>query len=130
MKKLLFVAGLMASCALLFTGCKKDDDVKTSTHQVQYVVEGSANVNITSVTYTNSQGDLETKSNLSGQTWTSETITIDPAKVAAIAVACTETTTDNKTGTLVAKIIVDGKTVKENPSEGNILQVGTSYGWQ
>lgn len=130
MRKLLFVASLAAVSALLFTGCKKDDDAKASTHQVQYVVEGSSNVNITSVTYTNAQGDFETRSNLNGQTWTSETITIDPSKVTVIAMACTESTTDNKTGTLVGKIIVDGKTVKENPSEGNILQVGTSYGWQ
>lgn len=131
MRKFLFVASFAAVSALLFSGCKKDDDgVKSSSHKVQYSVEGSANVSISSVTYTNASGDLESKSNLSGQTWTSETFTIDSKEVPALAIACTETTTDNKDGSLTVNIIVDGNIVKHNTGTGNILQAGVSYGWQ
>lgn len=131
MKKFLFVASFAAVSALLFSGCKKDDDgVKSTSHKVQYKVEGSSNVSISGVTYTNAAGDYDSKSNLSGQTWTSETITIDSKVVPAIAIACTESTTDNKDGSLTVKIIVDGKTVKENTGTGNILQASTVYAWQ
>lgn len=135
MKKFLFVAVFAAVSALLLSGCSKDDKEtgpKNSTHTVQYTVEGSANVEVTGVTYINEKGDNESRTDMSGSnTWKSEEIKINTATVPLLVISCIESTTDfAKNGVLTVKIFVDGKQVADNTSRGDVMQATASYSFR
>lgn len=134
MKKFLFVAVLAAVSAFLLSACSKDNDngPKNGTHTVYYTVEGSANVEVTGVTYINAKGEHESRTDMSGSnTWKSEEIKINSADVQLLVISCIESTTDReKNGVLTVKIFVDGKQVAENTSRGDVMQATTSYSFR
>lgn len=131
MKNLLLASFAVAS-AFFFSACSKDDKdngPKGSTHTVQYTAEGSANVEITGVTYVNAKSENESRTDMGGSnTWKSEEIKINTATVRQLVISCIESTSDfQKNGVLTVRIFVDGKQVAENTSRGDVMQATTSY---
>lgn len=128
-KKILSAIVLLLAFSIVSVSCSKDDDNTPDTkkeRKVKFKAFTSDNATISIVIHTNAQGDAQTHTNVNAKTWESPEITI-PATVPAInfgANGGTINTNDN--GKLTVQIIMDGKVVKENVSNGNILSATTS----
>ncbi|AFD06689.1 hypothetical protein [Solitalea canadensis] len=123
-KKILSIIVVLLAFSIVNVSCKKDDDNNPGTskeRKVKFKAFTSDNAKISIAIHTNAQGDNQTNTNINAKTWESAEITI-PASVPAInfgANGSTNTLGDN--GKLTVQIIIDGKVVKENVSNGDVL---------
>lgn len=126
MKKITFLIILAIAGSFLFSGCSKDKDGPKGSHKVVFKLVGSNNVLISSIVYSNENGDPTSVTGVDSQNWTSEELTI-PNSVHAITINGGASTVDGEDGKLTVQIIVDGKVEKENSSTGPILSVQSVY---
>lgn len=119
--KILSLSLIVLTATLLFS-CKKEDT--KSSHVVEYRVSVTSG-SLSSLVYTNSQGDPTTKSNVSGSTWSSGPITI-PSSVQMVGFGANGAS-DNESAEMTLQIIVDGVVKKENKSTGTIMTSTSSY---
>jgi hypothetical protein len=133
MKRIILAGAVLFAATMLVTSCKKDSNnpaspIPTASRKVKFKAFASSNAKVSIVVHTNDQGDSQTHSNVNAQTWESPEMTI-PGSVPAVVIGANGQTNDlNENGTLTVQIIIDGKVVKENVSNGNVLSAtATSY---
>ena len=128
-KKILSAIVLLLAFSIVSVSCSKDDDNTPDTkkeRKVKFKAFTSDNAAISIIIHTNAQGDPQTLTNINAKTWESPEITI-PSSVPAINFGANGGTINpNDNGKLTVQIIIDGKVVKENVSNGNILSATTS----
>jgi len=120
--KLLSVSLAVLVVTILFS-CKKDEDKKSS-HEVEYKVSVSGGA-ISTIVYTNNQGDVTTLTSVSGTSWSSGKITV-PSSVQAISFGANGSSA-NAGSVMTVQIIVDGEVKKENTSTGTIMSATSTY---
>ena len=125
MKKTIFLAVAIFSVVFALSSCSKNDGPKSGgTHKVQFKATGSSGVNISVVGYALGT-EITTKSDLSGNTWTSEEFT-----TSAGTLNCTVNAIGvDANSTLKVEIIVDGAVKKTSTSTGSVLSATVAYGF-
>ena len=121
-KKLLALSFCLVVLTALFS-CSKDDDNK-GPRNVEFKVTASSNANISTVVYSNVQGEANTLTSLSGSTWSTK-VTVN-ADVQSISIGANATAADAN-GTLKVQILVNGEVVKESNSQGQILSATATH---
>lgn len=120
--KFLSVSLAVLAVTVLFS-CKKDDDKKAS-YEVEYKVSVSGG-GISSIAYTNNQGDMTTITSVSGTSWSSGKITV-PSSVQAVNFGANGSSA-NAGSVMTVQIIVDGEVKKENTSTGAVMSASSTY---
>ena len=131
MKKRIFATLVLTMAfGLIGTSCSSDDDGSGgssggSNRVVRYKAFASENARISTIAYTNAQGDVQTHLDVETVTWESPEITI-PASVPAISFGGSAHVVTEGQGTLTVQIIVNGQVVKENVSTGSSMSASTT----
>jgi len=126
MKKIVFLSVLVLAVTVLFSGCSKDDEAPKGSHKVVFKVIGSENAIISSVVYSNENGDPTSVTGIDANTWTSDELTI-PSSAPVVVITAGGDSIDDNDATLTVQILVDGEVKKENTSTGPYLSAQTSY---
>lgn len=118
----ILTAIMIFAMPFIFSACKKDDSPGNGSHKVYFKATASAGCNISIAVY-GYDGNMTTKTGLSGTTWQSEEFTISK-DVQAVAGSVTATGVD-ASSSLTIECFVDGKKVSENTGTGPHLQATT-----
>lgn len=120
-RKLLALSFCLVVLTALFS-CSKDDN--NGPREVEFKVIGSSNAKLDVVVYSNVQGEANTLTSLTGNTWNTK-LTVN-AGVQSISIGANATATD-ASGTLKVQILVNGAVVKEGTSEGRVLTTSATH---
>src|SRR5690606_30570161 len=78
MKKLFLMVAFLATSLFILSSCSKDDDDNGSIGgKVQYKLIGSSNVTLSTIQITDGNGQISSVAAPSGNTWTSDEITLN-----------------------------------------------------
>lgn len=113
------LADALSSCS------KKDHDTPAGkSHKLVFKAVASSGCDITTAVY-GTEGNIITKSSLSGTTWTSGEMTAPAGTVSANVVVGAQGV--NASSTLTVQIYVDGELKKEGKSTGEDLSAQATY---
>ena len=118
----ILTAIVILAMPFIFNACKKDDSPSNNTHKVYFKATASAGCNISVAVY-GYEGNMITKTGLSGTSWQSEEFTA-PKGTQAVAGSVTGKGVDAGS-TLKIECYVNGKKVSENTGTGPVLQATT-----
>ncbi|WP_113651575.1 MmpS family transport accessory protein [Pedobacter namyangjuensis] len=121
--KFLSVSLAVLAVTVLFS-CKKDDDKKSS-YEVEYKVSISSG-SLSTIVYTNNQGDQSTLTSIEGTSWSSGKITV-PSNVQVVGFGANATSAADPNAKMTLQIIVDGEVKKENTSTGTVMSLTSTY---
>jgi|GEM_PF-1665958 len=115
-------------CLLLVTAffsCdKKEDNNPPSGNEIEFWISTSANARISTVIYTNAEGEAKHLTDVNTNTWSGKISA--QASVKVITLSATGTAAD-ATGTMTVQIKKGGKVVSENTASGQVLSATTVY---
>lgn len=122
-KKLLALSFCLVVLTALISSCSKDDD-NNGPREVEFKVTASSNASISTVVYSNAQGQANTLTSVTGSTWSTK-VTAN-ADVQSVSVGANATATDDS-GVLRVQVLVNGQVVKESESKGKILTATATH---
>lgn len=112
------MVAFLATSLFILSSCSKDDDDNGSIGgKVQYKLIGSSNVTLSTIQITDGNGQISSVAAPSGNTWTSDEITLNKKDITLQLGA--GGTVSSGTGELKAQILIDGKVAQESNNSSN-----------